>query len=466
MAARPFRLRRLWQDLPAAPAGVYPLALLLAKAEVLETVGLWEAAGAMLRSCRDVVAAAGLRLETGIARYCLAKLTAKQGHLSAALELAEQARQSFEECGDREWLAKACNVTGLLSYYRGDLAPARERLERSLALAGAGGYEGSRMIALGNLGMIYTDLGDYDRAFGCHREQLAYAEATGDLHLAALAASNLGYLYDWRGDHDRAGKFHQQQLALFLRMGDKWGLITAYNNIGVHEMEVREYALAREHMERSLQLCRELNEQQSLSLALVNLGKIKFEQGEIDAAIEDLHQADRIARGVDNYYVQAQARGILGSVLAFQGKYQPAEENLRQAVALFSERSQQNYLCDFQLELADLYCRMGRHDEARELLRQALALAAALDKRHALFLGQVLEAKLVAAGDAPAARRALEGLLEGEQDDERRALLHYELFRLTREQGHRASGLALLAAIHARTPSIGVGRMLDEMTKG
>ena len=93
--------------------------------------------------------------------------------------------------------------------------------------------------ALGNLGITYYSLGQYEQAINFHQQDLAIVQEIGDLQGQGTALGNLGSVYDNLGQYEWALDYHQQYLAIAREIGDRvrqgsalGNLGNAYNNLG------------------------------------------------------------------------------------------------------------------------------------------------------------------------------------------------------------------------------------------
>ena len=83
-------------------------------------------------------------------------------------------------------------MAGLLARASGDLVGSVARLEASRDLAEAEGDVEMLIAALNNLGLVYGDLSDQEKAERLLEEALASCRAIGDRHREAALLSNLG----------------------------------------------------------------------------------------------------------------------------------------------------------------------------------------------------------------------------------------------------------------------------------
>lgn len=82
------------------------------------------------------------------------------------------------------------------------------------------GDQRSQAQALGNLGRNYLCLGDYERAFGCHEQDLQIVRRIGDRSGEAEVLGNLAVTYYNADEYTHAVEFYQKSLATALEIGD------------------------------------------------------------------------------------------------------------------------------------------------------------------------------------------------------------------------------------------------------
>ena len=75
--------------------------------------------------------------------------------------------------------------------------------------------------ALGNLGLAYSDLGEYQKAIEYYEQALEIAREIGDKQGEGNALCNLGVAYDFLGEYQKAIKYHTQYLEI-ARKGESY----------------------------------------------------------------------------------------------------------------------------------------------------------------------------------------------------------------------------------------------------
>jgi DNA-binding SARP family transcriptional activator len=155
------------------------------------------------------------------------------GAADDAARLADEALVEAEASGDRDAIARASNVAGVLATEHGDVAAGRAHLERSLDLAVDGDDTGARIAALNNLARAVAAEGDPDRAIELTETALELCATIGDRHREAALHNNLADLLRSSGRRDAAMDHLKAAVAIFSEVGEpgalepgKWRMAT------------------------------------------------------------------------------------------------------------------------------------------------------------------------------------------------------------------------------------------------
>jgi DNA-binding SARP family transcriptional activator len=180
--------------------------------------GEWERSEARLAMALDSAAPGALGLRARIE----ADLALTLHQAGRSEDAAARAREALELAGaaaDRQAGAQAHNMLGMLARSRGDLAAAREELERSLALADELGDAPARAAALNNLALVERDAGEVESARELTESALELSAAYGDRHREAALENNLADLHHAAGRTEDAMDHLKRAVAIFTEVG-------------------------------------------------------------------------------------------------------------------------------------------------------------------------------------------------------------------------------------------------------
>jgi tetratricopeptide (TPR) repeat protein len=152
--------------------------------------------------------------------------------------------------------------------------------------------------ALSNLGMVYANLGESQRAIQCFEQKLTIARELGDRGGEGTALGNLGVAYWSVGESERAIQFHEQHLTIAREIGDRRGEGNALCNLGVVYYSQGNAQRAIHLYEQYLTIAREIGDRRGEGSALCNLGLAYAVQGEIQHAIQFYKQVLFINREI------------------------------------------------------------------------------------------------------------------------------------------------------------------------
>jgi tetratricopeptide (TPR) repeat protein len=112
--------------------------------------------------------------------------------------------------------------------------------------------------ALGNLGNVYTQLGQIQPAIEFYEQALAISREIGDRHGEVVDLNNLGTTHYDLGDKERAIEFYELGLTIAIILDDRRGQAAALFNISFALEESGELEQAIVHAEKALKLFEEI----------------------------------------------------------------------------------------------------------------------------------------------------------------------------------------------------------------
>ena len=114
-------------------------------------------------------------------------------------------------------------AAGKRAYDAANYPQALAKWEQGLKLAKKSGDQPAVADFLGNLGLVYDALGQYDRALEYLRQALAMHREVKDPRGEAHDLNNLGVVYRHLNQYDQALEHHRQALDIFREIKDRRG---------------------------------------------------------------------------------------------------------------------------------------------------------------------------------------------------------------------------------------------------
>jgi tetratricopeptide (TPR) repeat protein len=414
------RRRQLWSLRPGKPPA--PLELVSLKCQSLARTGRYEDASALLATHLPKAEALGDRAWAASLSGDLAHALRVLGNAGTALPHAERARGLYAELGDEAGLAGAMHN---LAVVYSDLDQGGRYLELSRGTLELAERNGLDSLTVQTLFDLREELG-LEEALGRIGAYLEKARAAGDLALMGKAAFLMGDIY--------------------LNTG-RWAEAEACN--------VEMYRAAGVTGNRM-----------AMSFAIGDRGLIYSGQGRYREAIECYLEKLEISEVMGDYYNVFEAQENMGTAHLFLGEtgkalewYKRAEDNVRR-------HQVQHFLSKVLVLRAQCLLELGDRRRAAEAASEALEIARDIGYRFGLFYGALVEARLAAAEDGGRGISMLEALLSEAGGDEEAAEVHYELFRLTGDAGHRTRALDRYRRYYGQTRMEHTKRRIAELESG
>jgi tetratricopeptide (TPR) repeat protein len=318
---------------------------------------------------------------------------------TAALELYARALALLDADDVLPRLDALHGLGGVLSHVgRGDEAAAR--FQEMLELAWLFDHPAKAGAALGRIGRIHRQRGEYEQALDCFNEARGLFERAQDRRGIAAILDDVGTVHWMRGLYPAALDHHREALAIRRTVGDKRSIALSMANIGRVQLDSGVFNAALERFREALELRRGVGDRVGVATSMVDLAMVHEASGKHEAAREILAEALKLARETGDRQAQAQVLAKSGEVLLALGQTDAAREALEkasEAVVTLGDRLGQ---AECARVLAEVALARGDTAAAPELARRALELAERLGSRGHVGVARRVLAQVLAAGAA------------------------------------------------------------------
>lgn len=412
-----YRQRQLWSLRPGRPP--LPLELVSTKCKVLVTIGSYEAAVALLASMVPKAEAMGDKRWAASMAADLAYALSVLGEAGAALPHAERSRSLYLELGDEPGLARSLYVLAQVCNGLDMNRRARELTRELLKLAEQTGQDS---LSVRTIFSLRFELGT-DQALQRLQGYLDKARGSGDKDMIALCLFYMGDIYMNNGLWAAAEACNSEQYRLAAEIGNRMGM----------------------------------------SFAIGDRGLILHGQGRYREAIECYLKKLEIAESMGDFYNVFEALGNAGVAYQEMGELSSALEYFSRAEAHTRRHQVQHFLAKSLYLKAKCLLGLGDFRRSALSLAEALEIARDIEDRYLVVQGSLLEARLEAREDPERAAAKLEALLENTEDDEVRAEVYSELFRLSGLPEHKARALEHYRKYYEQSKRFYVSRRIAEL---
>jgi len=322
-----------------------------------------------------------------------------------AIYAAEKALRLAEQLGETRAAARAHGIFGRIFGRIGDVARARENLERSVELAReADPAESIRaLLTLGS--HLEIAEADYVRAGESYSEALSMAQRLGDAPSQVELQAALGVLAAYRADWEALRAFTDASADLAEREGLVGKLAYPYALRGLLAWRDGDLPAATKHFSRSHELAVQVGWSEVAFWALYGLALTRRDQAEFAEAVEALDQALEVCERAGLAAQGIQALGAKAVTLTLWGRPDEARATAQDAVT----RAE-----GLQYPIADAAALEARGAtaadtaEADDLLAQARTRWNELGRPLDAARCDVVASVVLAASDPDAARSAAE----------------------------------------------------------
>jgi len=272
-----------------------------------------------------------------------------------------------------------------------DYSSSRENFEEALRIAEETNDSYAKKTSMSNLGVLFMDLGNFDRAFEYISFALQSDIAANDKGAIASDYLNIGVSYRRRAFitgnisfYDMALSNLNKGLRIAQEISDYKTILRVLNSIGVVYSDRGRFVDARVFFGNSLDIAKKLNDTDAQGRILTNLGIIEFNLGNYELSARHYQSAIDIGQKLGSGQVLWEAYLELGNSLVKQKKYSDALNNYKASISVIEDiRSSINleeYKASFlgtskRLEafqnLIDLLIRLNEDESEKDYVKEA-----------------------------------------------------------------------------------------------
>ncbi|MEG4567766.1 CHAT domain-containing protein [Microcoleus sp. MON2_D6] len=293
----------------------------------------------------------------------------------------EEALKLYREAGDRRREAVTFSNIGLVYSGLGEKQKALEYYSQSLPLSRATGDRGGEAITLNNIGSVYSELGEKQKALEYFSQSLPLRRAVGDRRGEAVTLTNIATVYSGLGEKQKALEYYSQSLPLFQATGDRGGEAVTLTSIGSVYSELGEKQKALEYYSQSLPLRRAVGDRSGEAVTLTNIGTVYSGLGEKQKALEYYSQSLPLFQATGYRGGEATTLNNIGSVYSALGEKQKALEYYSQSLPLRRATGDRGGEATTLHNMGGAYSDLGEKQKALEYYSQSLPLFRATGDR-------------------------------------------------------------------------------------
>ena len=301
--------------------------------------------------------------------------------LIEAIQSWQIALELYRKIGDRIAEGRTLGLLGIVYHELGQYQRAIELFEKSLTIARELDDHASEGSILENLGIVYHELGQYQRAIELFEQSVIIAREIDIPSEEGGVLWKLGVTYRDLGQYQHAIELLEQSVIIAREMNNRASEGGLLDDLGIVYRNLSQYQRAIELHKESLMIAREIGDRAAEMRSLNNLGVVYDNLGQYQRAIELFNQTLIITREIENRANEGSILGNLGSVYFALAEYQRAIELHKKSLMIAREIEDQAGEMSSLSNLGIVYDNLGQYQRAIELSEQALIIARQIKDR-------------------------------------------------------------------------------------
>jgi len=313
-------------------------------------------------------------------------------NLQQSIKFSTQALELAVNLDNLELQRNVLTILGAAYFYEGNYDSAKitwlqaidvlERLEElyaddSIRLAV---YRDNHAMFLNNVGVVYKNAGEYDKAIEYYQQNLRIQEQLGSTVQMARSRANIGNVYYFFGlDYDKALEYYNAALELFRQHSEDYkdyneeeykdgrdGMASIYLNIGMVYKEEDNLGFANDNFRRALRIYEELDNKMGIANTQSQIGLVYLEGGSYQEALDATMNALNVNREIGRRKESADALGNIGDIYYEWGRYLDALNYYNQSLELDEELNLKKEVFDTYKDISESYAALGNYRLALE----------------------------------------------------------------------------------------------------
>ncbi|MHA1425551.1 MAG: tetratricopeptide repeat protein [Candidatus Helarchaeota archaeon] len=358
---------------------------LLEEGKIYEQNARWEQALNIYINAEKIVKKYGSKIEKGNILFKKGRVLAQKGSLSAAINAFKESFKLFKKgkgtalqiANLKEAIGDAYKINGYLNDALKSFNEALKILidERERVI-----YTHSHLIKqileaiarqLSNIGKVFLELEEYDKALEKSQESLKVALDTENPSLVLDGRMTISRIYLRKGEHEKAIEYLLKSLKIIESENDKKNELQIYLELAkIYKLDERgDFAL--KYFKKGLKLAQKLEEKEILTRILDEIGLYYLEKNKKKMAHKYFQKSFELGSTINNYYFEY-IFYHLGILDILNQKYDDAYNNLKKSLDLSKKFNNKHLLTAVLTKIGDLWNIKSNFNDSNYYYKKAL----------------------------------------------------------------------------------------------
>lgn len=386
------------------------------------------------------------------------------GEYHKAIENYEHYQKISKKLDNKKGLSSTTGNIGLVYYEMGQLEKALIYFEQLKLISEEIGDKREIGRSIVNMGLVYYGLRDYKKAMQCFKDYKKISEEMSFKRGIGIATGNLGLVYFDMGNYAEALKCFEFYKKISEDINDKRSIGIAVNNMGLVYHNLGNFQKALEYFQKFQKISEEAGDQKNTGITYSNMGRVYFDLGIYSDAMNCFLKAYNIAENIDDVYGIGDTLASLGDIYFDIADHQKAIEYYKKAIEAFSRlNAEVPALAGCFLELSKVLHLTGNIEEAYHMNDKAEKLAITLNHRNYMIYSEIQCHVLNAEKDKKRSIRILNDMLSDKIDNDQKAIIYYELYKLDKKEEFRINALKIYDSLYREIPKNRYSKRIKEL---
>ena len=290
----------------------------------------------------------------------------------------EQALKIYNETGDEFMYAEMLGNLGVMYSMLGQKPKALEYQEKALPIIRKLGEKRKEANSLTNIGTIYATTGVVPKAIAYFEQALPLLRELGDKNVEIVLLTNLGALYSNTGELKKGLEVNLNAIKVIETLDKKSQLVPLariYAGLGQLYLGLGDIAKALDSLQKAADFAKEAGDIRSQAYILNNLANLTAQTGDRRKAVDMFQQVVASAKIIGDKNLEAIALASTGESYNTLGEVQKSLEFFEKSAKLGAELGDKRVSSNALNSMGNIYSTLGEHEKGIEYLNKSLAIA-------------------------------------------------------------------------------------------
>ncbi len=317
-----------------------------------------------------------------------------------------------------------------------------------------------------NIAFMITQLGDYKKALEYYKMSRKACKHSQGIHFIRNHSQSLGNFYAGIGEYEKAEKYYKKLVNVSIKTGDLVARHIGLMGLGYCNLYSGKYNKALESFTNTLEIVKESRNPIGAIYLLMFIGVAYLFQGNFKSSQKYLSKALKSAKRLEDPRLIAAISSKFGSYYLFKKNRKKAEDYFNKGYLGFKKIGMLPEMCSCMISIADLNFKKKNYVKAKKLIAVVLKTSRKIKRKDIIFLASKIEVRLLGLKDKEQAKSEFITMLKNVKKPQQLAALHFELYKLTREEKYKKSSIKLYEKIYKTVPSYLFKLILEELKRG